>query len=49
MDHTAELNDLDCFEYDAECLEFIDSLLADNEYVFPVAERVEGGVRDPNT
>jgi len=25
-------------------LEFIDSLLADNEYLFGVAERVEGGV-----
>jgi hypothetical protein len=29
-------------------LEFIDSLLADNQYLFPVAERVEGGVCGPN-
>jgi hypothetical protein len=29
-------------------LEFIDSLLADNKYLFPVAEHVEGGVRGPN-
>jgi len=29
-------------------LEFIDSLLADNKYLFPIAERVEGGVRGPN-
>jgi len=29
-------------------LEFIDSLLADKKYLFPVAERVEGGVRGPN-
>jgi hypothetical protein len=29
-------------------LEFIDSRLADNMYLFPVAERVEGGVGGPN-
>jgi hypothetical protein len=29
-------------------LEFTDSLLADNKYLFPVAEHVEGGVRGPN-
>jgi hypothetical protein len=29
-------------------MEFIDSLLVDNKYHFPVAERVEGGVRGPN-
>jgi hypothetical protein len=29
-------------------LEFIDSLLADNKYVFHIAEHVEGGVRGPN-
>jgi hypothetical protein len=32
----------------AECLEFIDSLLADNKYLFPEVEHVEGGVRSPN-
>jgi hypothetical protein len=29
-------------------MELIDSLLADNKYLFPVTERVEGGVRSPN-
>jgi hypothetical protein len=47
-DHIAELYDLHRFESDAERLEFIDSLLADNKYLFPVAERVEGGVGGPN-
>jgi len=44
----AELYDLHRFESAAERLEFIDSLLADNKYLFPVAERVEGGVPGPN-
>jgi len=47
-DNIAELYDLHRFESNAECLQFIDSLLADNKYLFPVAEHVEGGVRDPN-
>jgi len=47
-DNIAELYDLHHFESDAECLNFIDSLLADNEYLFPVAERVEGGVCGTN-
>jgi len=47
-DNIAELYDLHHFESAAERLEFIDSLLADNKYLFPVAERVEGGVRGPN-
>jgi hypothetical protein len=47
-DHIAELYDLHSFESTAECLEFIDSLRADNKYRFPIAERVEGGVRGPN-
>jgi len=46
-DNIAELDDLHCFESAAEHFEFIDSLLADNMYLFPVAERVEGGVRGP--
>jgi len=46
-DNIAELYDLHRFESAAERLEFIDSLLADNQYLFPVAERVEGGVRGP--
>jgi len=47
-DNIAELYDLHCFESAAERLEFIDSLLADNKYLFLVAECVEGGVRGPN-
>jgi hypothetical protein len=47
-DHIAELYDLHRFESDAEHLEFIDSLLADNKYLFPVAEQVEGGVCGTN-
>jgi len=47
-DNIAELYDLHCFESNAECLEFIDSLLADNKYLFPLAEGVEGGVCGPN-
>ena len=44
-DNIAELYNLHCFQSAAECLEFIDSLLAVNKYLFPVAECVEGGVR----
>jgi hypothetical protein len=47
-DNIAEVSDLHRFESAAERLEFIDSLLADNKYRFPIAEHVEGGVRDPN-
>jgi len=47
-DNIAEHYDLHRFESAAERLELIDSLLADNKYYFPVAERVEGGVRGPN-
>jgi hypothetical protein len=47
-DNIAEFDDLHRFESAAECLEFIDSLLADNKYLFPFAEHVEGGVRGPN-
>jgi hypothetical protein len=47
-DNIAELYDLHHFKSDAERLEFIDSLLADNQYIFPVSESVEGGVRSPN-
>jgi len=47
-DNIAEQYDLHRFESAAERLEFIDSLLADNKYLFPVAERVEGGVRGTN-
>jgi hypothetical protein len=39
---------LDCFVSNAEHLEFVDSFLVDNKYLFPVAESVEGGVRSPN-
>jgi len=37
------------FESDEEWLEFINFILADTKYHFPVAERVEGGVPSPNT
>jgi len=47
-DNIAELYDVHSFESAAEHLEFIDSLLADNKYIFPVAESAEGGVRGPN-
>jgi hypothetical protein len=47
-DNIAELYDLHRFESTAECLEFIDSLVADKKYLFPVAERVEGGECHPN-
>jgi hypothetical protein len=47
-ENIAEHYDLHRFGSAAEHLEFIDSLLADNEYLFPVAERVEGGVCGPN-
>jgi len=47
-DNIAELCDLHHFESNAERLEFIDSLLADIKYRFPLAEHVEGGVRGPN-
>jgi hypothetical protein len=47
-DNIAEVYDLHRFESAAERLDFNDSVLADNKYLFPVAERVEGGVRGPN-
>jgi hypothetical protein len=47
-DTNAELYHLHRVESTAERLEFIDSLLADNQYVVPVEETVEGGVRGPN-
>jgi hypothetical protein len=48
MGNIAEVYDLHRFESTAESLEFINSLLADNKYLFPVAEHVEGGVQGPN-
>jgi hypothetical protein len=47
-DNISELYDLHRCESAAEHLEFIDSHLAANNYLFPVAGRVEGGVRGPN-
>ena len=47
-DNIAELYDLHHFESEAEQLEFIDSLLADNMFLFPVAEHAEGGVHSPS-
>jgi len=48
-DNIAEIYDLHCFEFNAERLKFIDSLLADNKYLFPLAEHVEGGVHGPKS
>jgi len=48
MDNIAEHYNLHGFESVAEHLENINSLLADNKYLFPIAEHVEGGVRGPN-
>jgi hypothetical protein len=48
-DNIAALYDLHRFKSATERFQFIDSLLADNKYLFPVAEHVEGGVRGPNT
>jgi hypothetical protein len=47
-DNIAERYDLHRFESAAEHLGFIDSLLADNKYLLPIVERVEGGIRCPN-
>jgi hypothetical protein len=47
-DNIAELYDLLQFESATERLEFIDSLLADNKYLSPIAEHVKGRVRGPN-
>jgi len=47
-DNIAELYELHQFESAAERLEYIDSLLADNMYLFRIAEHVEGGVCGPN-
>jgi len=47
-DNEAQLYDLHHFESSAEHLEFIDSLLADNKYLIPIAEHVAGGVHGPN-
>jgi hypothetical protein len=49
MDNIAELYDLHRCESTAERWEFIDSLLADNKYLFPIADGEEGGVRGPNS
>jgi hypothetical protein len=47
-DHIAELYDLHSFESDAEHSEFIDFLLAENKYLFRVAQPVEGSVHGLN-
>jgi len=47
-DNPGDLYDRHCCESATERLEFIDSLLADNKYLFHIAECVEGGVRGPN-
>ena len=47
-DIRAELDNLHDFHSTAEHLELIAPLLAHNQFHFPVAERVEGGVCSPN-
>jgi len=47
-DNIAEHYDLHHLESDPEHLQFVDSLLAENTYFFPVEERAEGVVRSPN-
>jgi len=47
-DNVAELYYRHRIDSAAERLEFIDSLLADNKDLVPVAEYVEGGVCGPN-
>jgi len=47
-DNIAELYDLHCVESDAECFEFNDSPVADNMYLFAVAECVEGVICGQN-
>jgi len=48
MDNKAAGYDLHRFESAAERLEFIDCILADNQYLLPIAEHLEGGVRGQN-
>jgi hypothetical protein len=45
----ADRYDLHRFESAAERLQFLDSFLAENKYLFPVAECVEGRVCGPNS
>jgi len=47
-DNIAVLYDLHYFESGTEGFKFIDSLLAENKYLFPLAECMEGGVHGPN-
>jgi hypothetical protein len=47
-DNITEVNDLHRFESAAESLEFINSILAENRYIVPVAECVKCGVCGPN-
>lgn len=47
-DNIAALDDLNDFQSTAANLKSIDSLLDDSKYLFPVADRVDGGVGSPN-
>jgi hypothetical protein len=47
-DNTAKHYELHHFESAAESLQSIDYHLANNRYLFPIAERVEGGACGPN-
>ena len=45
----AELYDLHHFKSATERLEFIDSLLADNKFLFPIAKHMKGSVHGANS
>ena len=47
-DNIEELYDLHHIESTTECLEFIDSLLGDKNYLFQIPEHAEGGERGPH-
>jgi len=47
-DNIGDLYDLHRLKSGIEHVELINSLLADDKYMFPIAESVEGGVRGPN-
>jgi hypothetical protein len=48
MDNIAKLYDIQHFESNREHLGFIHSVLPHSEFLYPVAEQVEGGVCSPN-
>jgi len=47
-DNIAELYDYHWLESNAEDLKLVQPIMADNKYIFPVAEHVQGGELGPN-